>query len=163
MQMTPQQREQKIESYGNAYNLLVDEIKKFPEDMWKFKPAPGKWSIHEIIIHLADSETSGYIRCRRFIAEPGSKVLAYDQDKWCNKLNYHQQSTEDALELFKFLREMSYNLIRSLPDPVWANVIEHSENGLMTMEDWLAIYEAHVPVHLKQMQRNYATWKEVNP
>ncbi|MCX6150988.1 MAG: DinB family protein [Ignavibacteriales bacterium] len=153
--MTPEERKEKIESYGKAYDNLEEALKQFPKEMWKYKPSPAEWSIHEIIIHLADSEANSYTRCRRFIAEPGSGVLGYDQDLWANSLNYHNQSTDDALALFKYLRLMSYNLIKDLPQKVWANVVEHSENGLMTMDDWLKIYENHIPVHIAQMKRTY--------
>lgn len=158
--MNSEERKQKIISYGKAYENFVEALKQYPKKMWQFKPSPAEWSIHEIIIHLADSEANSYIRCRRFIAEPGSKVMGYDQDLWTNLLNYHNQSTEEALELFRLLRLMSYNLIKDLPEKTWANVIEHSENGIMTMDDWLNVYEKHIPAHIEQMKRVYAMWKK---
>jgi len=60
--------------------------------MWQYKPGPDRWSIHEIIVHLADSEANSYIRCRRFIAERGSRVMGYDENRWGNSLNYHGRS-----------------------------------------------------------------------
>ena len=117
--MTKQERTQLIESYGKAYDTLVAALQEFPKEMWQWKPSPEKWSIHEIIVHIADSEANSYIRCRRFVAEPGSAVLGYDQDKWAAALNYHEQSTDDALQLFKYLRKASYDLIKNIPDEVW--------------------------------------------
>ena len=156
--MIKEERELKLESYGTANEKLISELSSLPKEMWQFKPSPAEWSIHEIIIHLADSEANSYIRCRRFIAEPGSMVMGYDQDLWANSLKYHNQSTEEALELFRLLRLMSYNLIKDLPEKTWANVVEHSENGIMTMDDWLDIYEKHIPAHIEQMKRIYAMW-----
>ncbi len=72
--MTPTERNELIESYGKAYDLLTEALKKYPKEMWQWKPAADKWSIHEIIIHITDSEANAYVRCRRFIAEPGSGV-----------------------------------------------------------------------------------------
>ena len=158
--MTKQQRNQLIESYGKAYDTLVEALKEFPKDMWQWKPSPEKWSVHEIIIHIADSEANSFVRCRRFIAEPGSGVYGYDQDKWAIATNYHAQSTEDALELFKYLRKMSYELIKTVDDKTWETAtINHSENGLMRFEEWLKIYEEHIPVHVAQMKRNLEAWK----
>lgn len=156
--MTHPTRTQKIESYGRAYDLLTESLKQFPTEMWHFRPAPHFWTIHEIIVHIADSEANSFIRCRRFIAEPGQAVLGYDEQGWAIALNYHQQSTADALELFKWLRHNTYQLIRSLPETIWANTVTHSENGLMTMDDWLDVYERHIPEHLAQMQTNYEIW-----
>ena len=156
--MTPAERHAKIVAYGEAYDLLSGALKQFPKDMWQYKPGPDRWSIHEIIVHLADSEANSYIRCRRFIAERGSRVMGYDENRWGNSLNYHGQKPEDALELFRLLRRMSYFLIKDLPDAVWSHTVDHSENGIMSMDDWLGIYTDHVAQHLQQMRATHAAW-----
>lgn len=161
--MLHEERKRKIESYGQAFDSLSRALEGFPKEMWKYKPLPDKWSIHEVIIHLADSEANSYIRCRRFVAEPGLTVMAYDQDLWANRLDYHKQDPELSLELFRLLRLTTYRFIRELPEQVWANVIDHPENGLMTMDDWLNIYEEHVRIHIAQMQRNYDAWRKEHP
>ena len=157
--MTPEERKHKIESYGRAHALLREALKEFPREMGPFRPAPDRWTIHEIVVHIADSEANSFARCRKFIAEPGTAVMAYDEMQWAKALRYHEQSTDDALELFKWLRLTSYRLIRSLPDSVWSNTIEHPENGTMAMDDWLDVYARHIPEHIEQMQANYADWK----
>lgn len=156
--MNAAERAAKIESYGNAYNFLVESIKKFPPEMWNFKSELNPWSIQDIIVHITDSEANSYIRCRRFIAEPGQDVLGYDENLWATALDYSSQSAEDALELFKLLRRNSYNLIKPLPESVWSNTVNHSENGIMTFEDWLDTYDRHVPDHVEQMQKTYDEW-----
>ncbi len=155
--ISSEMRQELIESYGRSYDKIKAALHDFPEEMWQWKPAPHKWSIHENIIHLADSEANSFIRCRRFIAEPGSTVMAYDQDAWAIKCDYHKQSTRDALELFRLLRKMSYDLIKDLPEETWNNTIEHPENGTMTFADWLRIYENHT--HINQMKRVFTAWK----
>jgi hypothetical protein len=158
--MTKQERNALIESYGNAYNMLVDSLKEFPKEMWQWKPAPEKWSIHEVLIHIADSEANSFVRCRRFIAEPGSGVYGYDENKWARNLSYHNQSIDDSLEFFRLLRKTGYDLIKTVPDEVWETAtVNHSENGIMKFEDWLKIYEEHIPVHIRQMKRNFEAWK----
>ncbi len=156
--MKPEERAKKIEAYGSAHTRLVAALVDFPREMWQFRPSPDRWTIHEIIVHIADSEANSYIRCRRFLAEPGSAVLGYDENKWARDLRYHDQSTDDALELFKWLRRKSYLLIRELPDPVWSNTVHHSESGEMTMDDWLDTYARHIPDHIAQMRANYEDW-----
>ena len=160
--MTNEERARKIESYGRAYNQLVEALPEFPVEMWQFVPAPDRWSIHETIVHITDSEANSFIRCRRAIAEPGSAVSAYDEPQWARALHYHQQSTDDALELFKWLRLLSYKLIKTLPESAWSQTIQHPENGMMTLDDWLTVYEAHVREHIAQMRQNYADWLKVS-
>jgi len=151
-----------IENYGRAYELFTKALKKYPEGMWTFKPAPEKWSIRQIIIHLADSEANSYFRCRRFIAEPGSKVLGYNQDRWADTLFCNEQNTADALELFRLLRKMSFDLIKNLPEEYWSRTVMHEVSGEMTMQRWLEIYEEHIPKHIGQMERVFEAWKQLN-
>lgn len=154
-------RAERIKSYASGYELLSDALKEFPEEMWNYRPAPGKWNIHEIIIHMADSEANSFARARKIICESGGQVIGYDQDAWAVKTNYESQSTDDALELFRLLRKMTYNVIKSIPEETWDNYIIHSENGKMTLDDWLEVYEDHVTVHIIQMRRNLAAWKKL--
>jgi hypothetical protein len=153
------ERSRKIEVYGSAYAMLIEALRDFPPAMWQFRPAPDRLTIHEIIVHIADSEANSYVRCRRFIVEPGQTVMAYDEMAWARELRYHDQSTDDALELFKWLRLKSYTLIKTLPEAVWSNTVYHPENGTMTMDDWLDVYARHIPEHIAQMREVYAVWQ----
>ncbi|MBC8044818.1 MAG: DinB family protein [Rhizobacter sp.] len=157
--MTKPERLANIDLYGHAPELLSAAIASFPKEAWRFKPAPNRWSIHEILVHIADSEANSFVRCRRAIAEPAKSVMAYDQDAWAMNLNYLLQPAEDAVELFKVLRRNTYHLIKDLPDEIWANTISHPENGAMTLDDWLKVYAVHVPDHITQMEHNFTLWQ----
>jgi hypothetical protein len=157
--METEARNNKIESYGRAGEELDQALERFPTKMWGVKPGPADWSIHEIIIHITDSEANSYVRCRRFIAEPGEPLMAYDESGWARRLGYPSQDVQGAVALFKLLRQSSYQLIKHLPDTVWAHSAYHPENGDMTLEDWLDVYERHVREHVAQMESVYAAWK----
>ena len=86
--MTPEERESKIASYGEAYEALIAGVRQFPEEMWDFRDEHGCWSVREHLVHIADSEANSYIRCRRFIAEPGRPLMAYDENGWAASLGY---------------------------------------------------------------------------
>ena len=160
MTMTRQERARKLESYRDAHALLVAALEEFPKEMWQFRDEHGCWSIHEHIVHITDSEANSYIRCRRIIAEQGEPLMAYDENQWATALDYHEQSVEDALALFRWLRRKSYTLIKNLPEPVWAQSSFHPENGETTLDDWLDTYERHVPEHIEQMRENHAAWQK---
>ena len=156
--MQPETRGRKIESYGNAHAVLLEALKKFPKEMWQWRDPHGCWSIHELVVHITDSEANSYIRCRRFIAEPGEPLMAYDENRWAESLDYHSQDADSALEMFRWLRIRNYTLIKSLPEEVWSHTSFHPENGDMTLDDWLDVYVNHVPEHVGHMQENYDTW-----
>lgn len=157
--MTHEERKKKIELYGQGPQQLVEALKECPREMWQFKPAPNRWSVHEIIVHLADSEANSFVRCRFLIAEPGRTVMPYDQDVWTQKLNYHAQSTDDAIELFRLLRRASHNLIKDLPESAWSTTLQHPEHGEYSFDRWLDIYTGHTGGHIEQMRKNLAAWK----
>jgi hypothetical protein len=157
--MQNEARAKKIESYGTAGDELDSALKRFPKKMWRFKPSPTDWSIHEIIIHITDSEANSYVRCRRFVAEPGETLMAYDENGWAQRLSYQGQDFEQAVTLFKLLRASSYHLIKDLPEAVWSHSAYHPESGEMTLSDWLDIYERHVREHVQQMEGVYRAWQ----
>lgn len=158
--MDKTERESKIELYGRGYDMLMETLKDIPREMWKFKPEPKEWSVHEVLVHLADSETNAALRARKLIVEPGGALMGYDQDKWAIELDYHNQSYEDALEVVKLVRKTTYELLKKQPDEVFEHTAKHPEyEEPYTFEKWLNIYSAHIPGHIEQIQNNYKIWK----
>ena len=156
--MNAAERQAQIDRYGGAYDELIEALERFPREMWQFRPAPDRWTIHEIVVHITDSEANSYVRCRRLIAEPGQALMGYEETEWARALDYHAQDIDDALQLFRWLRHNSWQLIKDQPDSVWAHTGVHSQSGEMTMDDWLDIYTRHVSDHVAQMALVHADW-----
>ena len=161
--MTRDERSAKLESFGNAPLLLSAALKQLPKKMWLYKPSPENWSFHDVILHLADSEATAYICCRRLIAEPGSPVLNFDPALWAGTLGYFHQSTKEALEIIRRLRRMTYSVLKGLPEQVWFHTVEDPRDGKVSLEKFLEIQEQHIPHHIKQMNRNHAAWLRLHP
>jgi hypothetical protein len=92
-------RQDRIEQYAAAYGALTAALRRFPREMWHYRSRVEQWTIHEIVVHIADSEANSFVRLRRLIAEPGQVVMAYDENAWARLLDYPSQSPDDALEL----------------------------------------------------------------
>jgi uncharacterized damage-inducible protein DinB len=161
--MTSDERRKMLESFGRSPALLSAALRMFPRKMWLYKPAAQRWSIHEVILHLADSEASAYILCRHFIAEPGSAPVQFDAGRWADSLGYFHQSTREALEIIRRLRRMTYQLLVTLPDRVWSHTIVPAKSGEIGLEKWVELQERHIPHHLAHMRENYELWLERNP
>jgi hypothetical protein len=159
--MVKQERDEKIELYGNGYALLMATLKDIPQEMWTFKPKPQEWSIHEILVHLADSESNAALRARKLIVEPGGTLMGYDQDKWTVELDYHEQSYEDSLEIVRLVRKTTYELLKKQPDTIFDHFVKHPEyEEPYTFENWLNIYSGHIPGHIDQIKNNYKIWRD---
>ncbi|HUJ31592.1 MAG TPA: DinB family protein [Candidatus Acidoferrum sp.] len=161
--MMRDERRQMLESFGRAPALLSTALRHFPKKMWLYKPFPERWSIHEIILHLADSEANSYVRCRRFIAEPGSPVFRIDAARWAGTLGYFHQSTREALEIVRRLRKMTYQVLVAMPESIWANTVEHPRDGRISLEHWVGLQERHIPHHIDQMRENFELWLKTHP
>ena len=159
--MNKQERDSKIELYGRGYDLLIAALAEAPPEAWLFKPEPKEWSVHEVIIHLADSESNAALRARKLIVEPGGALMGYDQALWADELNYHDHSYEDALEVLRLARKTTHQLLKKQPDEVFEHTVTHPEyEEPYTFEQCLDIYSAHIPGHIGQIRNNYKLWRD---
>jgi hypothetical protein len=161
--MTRDERRKMLESFGRAPALLSADLRRLPKKMWLYKPSPERWSIHELILHLTDSEASSYVRCRHLIAEPDVTVAEFDPARWAVKLGYFHQSTREAIEIIRRLRKMTYQLLVAVPEPVWSRMVEYPKDGATSLESWIERQERHIPHHMDQMRLNYVAWIGTHP
>ena len=104
------------------------------------------WTPRQVIHHLADSEAQSYSRLRRLIAEPGSLIQGYDENKWAesSKLGYKSEDVQSSLEVFKAVRQASYELIKRLSEKDLEIEGIHSESGdrkstrLNSSHEWIS-------------------------
>lgn len=121
-----------------------------PEDLTRTY-APGKWSIQKILHHLTDAETVLYDRIRRAIAEPGSVIWAFDQDKWCNQMEYEIQPLSVSKAIYSSIRDGVINLATQYYVKYGANQFIHSETGMRTLKQEFDKVVWHNERHLTQI------------
>ena len=125
---------------------LTDEELRLPE-------APGKWSVIEIVQHLADSDLVWAYRLRTVVAQDGVELTGYDQDAWAHALRYREARASKALSQLRALREANIQLLRSLTPDEMQRAGVHSERGRETIEHMVRLYAGHDLVHLAQLDR----------
>lgn len=158
--MTPDARLAAIDRYERGPHDLESALAEAPPEARTFRPAPGVWTVHEIVVHCADSETSGYTRIRMLAAEPNPQIIGYDQDLWTTRFDYHSIPLEPALAVIRAVRAHTAPLLRAFPEETWAVVGTHSESGSYSATDWLSIYSAHLADHAEQIRGNLRAWRE---
>ena len=149
----PKPSEEQFTTYANAPSHISTLIHGLSSAALNHTPAEGEWSIHEILVHLADSELVGSWRIRRAIAEPGTTIQAYDEATWAQAMNYKNHDMSAALQLFSALRTSNTLLLRSLPDEVWEHTVVHSDDGGMSLYDVFMTYIRHIDTHIEQIER----------
>ena len=117
------------------------------------RPAPDKWSISEIVAHLADSEIVLGFRMRQILAVPGTPIPAVDQDDWVTSGHYEKRDTRKSVEHFRAFREANLDLLKSLTPEQWKRHGMHSARGRETIDHIVRIYAGHDLNHLQQIER----------
>jgi hypothetical protein len=149
----------RIEEYGRGYELLTSALAQIPPEAREYKPSAEDWSVHEIIVHMADSESMAALRARKLIVEPGSRLMGYEEAKWAAALNYENQDVESALDIIRLARQTTYRLLKGLPDEVFSHSVLHPEyDEPYTFDRWLNIYSRHIPDHIEQMKKAVEGW-----
>jgi hypothetical protein len=157
--MDARERERLIEQYAAGPAKLRAALAQAPEEMRKWRPAEGEFSVHEIVVHCADSETNSHMRIRYVLGEKDPLIVGYDQDAWPQIFEYHAHPLEPALAAVEAARGNTTPLLRRLPESAWAKEGKHTESGRYTAEDWLRIYAAHLEEHTAQLQGVVAAWR----
>ena len=119
--------------------------------------APGKWSIAQVIQHLADSDLVGGYRLRMVLAHDRPPLIGYDQDLWADRLRYRDADVREALDQFLALRAANLRLWERLTPAELARVGLHAERGEESVEHMRRLYAAHDLLHLRQLERIHAT------
>ncbi len=111
--------------------------------------APGKWTIGQIIAHLADCEVAFTFRLRQAVAEPNYTVQPFDQDLWAD--SYPTVDPAAALAVFLSVRAWSVAFLQALPPEVFDKTVLHPEFGEMKFRNIVEIIAGHDVNHLAQL------------
>jgi len=134
------------EAVRNAVVDLTERELSQPE-------APGKWSIRQVVRHLADSDLVWGYRMRLVLAHDRPTLTGYDQDRWAERLHYDQAPVETALEEFNVLRRSNLRLIAGAAPDDLARVGLHAERGEESVAHMIRLYAGHDLLHLVQLAR----------
>lgn len=117
------------------------------------RPAPDRWSIAEIVAHIADTElVSGY-RIRAILGQPGTQIIGFDQDAWVTALHYDKRDLKKSYEQYRALREANLALLKSLTPEQWSHAGMHSERGPESVETILRMMAGHDLNHFSQIEK----------
>lgn len=130
--------------------LLHDGV---PRKTLQRRPARGKWSVLEILGHLADAELAIAWRLRIMLARSGAPLLWFDQDVWARKFRYQTRDPRQLLDLFRALRQNNLTLLKSIPRREWSRCYGiHELRGRQSVADFVLMEAAHDLNHLRQIE-----------
>ncbi len=163
MKETPQQYTQRVVGYVEGKKTLAVQaatpkklerlIKGVSAAKLRKRPAADKWSVGEILAHMADAELVGGFRMRLILGAPGTPIMPFDQDSWVTSGHYAKRDPRKSLEQFRAVREANLILLKSLTRDQWKHHGVHAERGVETIEHIARMFAGHDINHVQQIEK----------
>ena len=115
--------------------------------------ADGKWSIAQVLRHLADSDVVWGWRMRLILAQDRPALTGFDQDQWADRLGYADADAAESLETLRVLRRDNLRLIERATPADLERVGVHAERGEESAGYLCRLYAGHDLMHLRQLDR----------
>lgn len=142
-----------IQMQREAVTVIEELLAGRSDEELRMRPSPGKWSVIEILAHLADDELVSAWRYRQMIERSGCELPAFDQDQWARLGAYGSWHVEDSLALFRLLREANLRMLSRLTAEQWECWGLHAERGRITVRELARHMAGHDRNHVDQIRR----------
>ena len=148
-----------LKAQSVAAEKLERLVRGVPASRLRKRPAPDKWSVSEILAHLADAEIVVAWRIRSILGAPGTPIQAYDQDAWATAGNYAKREPRKSIEQFRAMRDANLAFYKSLRPEQWKQSGMHAERGEESIERVARMIAGHDINHILQIERILAPKK----
>jgi hypothetical protein len=132
---------------------LTTRLRGVAEPVLRRPEAPGKWSVVEVIQHLADSDLVAGFRVRMVLSEERPLLQGYNQDRWASEFRYREVPLALALDQLRVLRAANLHLWKQLSPQQLERVGHHAERGPESVGHILRLMGGHDLVHRQQIDR----------
>lgn len=138
-----------IEKYLDGPQQLRQAVAGLSREQTLARPIAGKWSVLEVVAHLADFDPILADRMKRVIAEDRPSLVGADENRFAAALAYHERDLQEELTIIEATRSQLARILRQLPNSALERVGIHTERGPRTLEQLLTTATAHIPHHVK--------------
>lgn len=142
-----------IEVLAELLPWLDNRIRGVPDATFRRPEKPGKWSVIDVIQHLADSDLVAGFRIRMVLSEDRPTLQGYDQDRWASEFRYREVSLSQAFDQLRGLRAANLHLWKHLTPAQLERVGLHSERGPESAGHIIRLMAGHDLVHRRQIDR----------
>lgn len=143
---------------------LQRELRDFSPREMKKRPAPGKWSIQEILAHLADVEQVGMRdRVEAIVTQRRPVLEPFDQEKRIVELHYERIDPRESLASFSRQRRANVKWLRKLRPAQLRRMGLHKSVGQVSALEFLHEWAFHDLGHLRQILevKRYALYPQM--
>jgi uncharacterized damage-inducible protein DinB len=152
--VTESELKKHLEAAEKSPKQIAAAVSGLPEKVLRYKPAPDKWSIHEVLGHLADIEIVYGYRLRQMLADKKPTIAPIDQDDWARNLNHTETPPAELVALYGLNRHANLRLLQRLNPPDLAKSAYHPETKTeFTVAQLIERMATHGAIHLEQIEK----------
>jgi len=133
--------------------ILAELIATASDERLTTRPRPDKWSVGEILAHLAEDEIATAWRYRQMVESSGIELAGFDQEMWARMGDYASRLPQESLALFRLLRNANLQFLERLTSEQWECFGIHAERGRITVRDLAVHMAGHDANHIEQIRR----------
>jgi uncharacterized damage-inducible protein DinB len=142
-----------LASQAQTATVLAELLAGASDEQLNTRPSEGKWSIAEILAHLAEDEISSAWRYRQMVEHNGMVLAGFDQELWARMGDYASRPPQGSLELFRLLRKANLQFLNRLAPEQWECFGIHAERGRITVRELAAHMAGHDANHVEQIRK----------
>jgi hypothetical protein len=152
--MTEAELKKHLEAAEKSPKEIAAAVSGLSPQVLRYKPAPDKWSIIEILGHLADIEIVYAYRLRQMVADKKPVIAPMDQDEWAKNLGYVDTPTPELVALYGLNRHHNLRLLRRLkPADLEKSAFHPEYQQDVTVSTLVEKMAGHGANHLQQIER----------
>ena len=152
--MTEAELKAHLEAADKSPDLIAAALRGLDEATLRNKPAPDKWSIREVLAHLADVEILYGYRMRQILADKAPTIAPIDSEDWARNLGYGEIPAEDSLTMYRVLRRANLRVLRRVTARDLDRGAYHPElDRQFTLAEIVQRIGQHGADHLRQIER----------
>ena len=152
--MTEKELKNHLEAAEKSPKQVAAAVLGLSEKVLRYKPAPDKWCILEILGHLADIEIVYAYRLRQMLADKKPVIAPMDQDEWARNLGYIETPPAELIALYGLNRHANLRLLQRLkPGDLEKSAFHPESKNDITVAELVERMGAHGASHLAQIEK----------
>ena len=150
--MEAEERQKYIKQIGDFPNQLEEIVSGLSDKQLDTSYGEGKWTVRQVVHHLADSHIIGHARTKWALTEENPALKEYQCDIWA-KLPDYSMPINNSLDILKGLHKRWYFLFENLSENEWTRPVDHPDPDYSNVEELLRAYARHGEKHLGHIRQ----------
>ncbi|WP_426445952.1 DinB family protein [Paenibacillus sp. S-38] len=143
-----------LNEFKGSLSRIEASVEGLTEAQLSWKPAPEKWSIKEVVAHLADHLVVTTFRIRQIVSEEVPQVPAFDQDAWVAGILANDVPLQELLDTYRVLLDVNLPILKRLTPEQWSRTAVNPRGKTVTLVELLEGFIKHIGTHQGQIERN---------